>query len=331
MRSCSRSGVRELRLLVAHAPPYNRRSRFPQRWWWVVLTDEPFPPDVGGARKPRTGQVVGPFRSRADAADTATLIARFTGVRTCTNRIGRNARHGPACPEREVAPCPAASGMSAADYAEAPRRAAALIAGTDSAALAAAVDRIADLAARRRYESAARLRDATAATVETFMRGQRLRTRRRSRNWSPPNPTAPVVGCSRWSGMDSWPAAGRARRGMPPMPVVESLRSAAQVVLPKPGPLGGALVEETALITRWLSQPGVRIVCATEGFASPVHSAGQWQGWAATSARTARLVTRLGGCTPPRPPADARRRRNRVPRRSVQPLLPGRQPFGVAG
>ena len=66
--------------------------------------------------------------------------------------------------------------MSAADYAEAPRRAADLIAGTDNAALAAAVDRIADLAARHRYETAARLRDATAATVDVLMRGQRLRT-----------------------------------------------------------------------------------------------------------------------------------------------------------
>jgi DNA polymerase-3 subunit epsilon len=37
------AGVRELRLLAAHAPPYNRRSKFPHRWWWVVLTDEPFP------------------------------------------------------------------------------------------------------------------------------------------------------------------------------------------------------------------------------------------------------------------------------------------------
>jgi DNA polymerase-3 subunit epsilon len=32
------AGVRELRLLAAHAPPYNRRSKFPHRWWWVVLT-----------------------------------------------------------------------------------------------------------------------------------------------------------------------------------------------------------------------------------------------------------------------------------------------------
>ena len=51
---------------------------------------------------------------------TPPAIARFTGLRTCTTRIGRNAQHGPACPQREVAPCPAVHGVSAADYAIAP-------------------------------------------------------------------------------------------------------------------------------------------------------------------------------------------------------------------
>src|SRR6202030_369666 len=67
------AGVRELRLLAAHAPPYNRRSKFPHRWWWVVLTEEAFPrfsavraPRSGGAVRPYDS-AVGPFRSRADA------------------------------------------------------------------------------------------------------------------------------------------------------------------------------------------------------------------------------------------------------------------------
>ncbi len=49
---------------------------------------------------------VGPFRSRADAAQTAALLARFTGVRTCSARLARrrctardapnaNSRHAP--------------------------------------------------------------------------------------------------------------------------------------------------------------------------------------------------------------------------------------------
>src|SRR6185369_15953968 len=95
------AGVRELRMLAAHAPPYNRRSRFPHRWWWVVLTEEVFP-RFSVVRAPRHDRVIGPFRSRADAADTAALLARFSGVRTCTRRLARSGVHGPACPEREV-------------------------------------------------------------------------------------------------------------------------------------------------------------------------------------------------------------------------------------
>ena len=77
---------------------------------WVKLTDEPFP-RLSVVREPHTDRAVGPFRSRADAADTAGLIARFTGVRTCTGRIGLRGEHGPACPPREISPCPAEPGL----------------------------------------------------------------------------------------------------------------------------------------------------------------------------------------------------------------------------
>ncbi|MBF6248514.1 DEDD exonuclease domain-containing protein, partial [Nocardia elegans] len=56
------AGVRELRLLVAHAPPYNRRSKFPKRVWWITLTDEAFP-RLAVVRTP-TPDALGPFTSR---------------------------------------------------------------------------------------------------------------------------------------------------------------------------------------------------------------------------------------------------------------------------
>ena len=324
------AGVRELRLLAAHAPPYNRRSRFPHRWWWVTLTDEAFP-RLSAVRSPRHGRVVGPFQARADALDTADLIARFTGVRTCTGRIAGHAEHGPACPDREVSPCPAHRGVSAADYAPAPGRAAALIDGVGNEALAAAVQRVTDLAERGRYESAARLRDHIADAVEVLWRGQRLRTLAG---------LAELVAAAP-DGSGGWhlavirhgqlAAAGCARRGVPPMPVVDALLAGAQVVLPQPAPLGGALVEETSLISRWLAQPGVRIVCATEGFASPLHCAGPWLQWSAT-ARAARYASsELLGETDP--VFEQSRRRTGVDGLggTGQALLPGRQPFGVAG
>jgi DNA polymerase-3 subunit epsilon len=353
------AGVRELRLLAAHAPPYNRRSRFPHRWWWVSLTDEAFP-RLSVVRAPRTERAIGPFRSRADAADTAGWLARFTGVRTCATRISGRAEHGPACPQREVSPCPAARGVTAPDYAAAPQRAAEVIDGLENHALAAAVHGVNDLAQRARYESAARLRDLTAATIEVLWRGQRLRALAAVDELVAAAPD----GAGGWQlaivRHGQLAGAGCARANVPPMPVIDTLRCGAQVVLPQPGPLGGALVEETSLIARWLSQPGVRIVSATSGFASPRHSAGPWLQWAAT-ARSAQhaasellaprgdseLVTAPRGdselVTAPRgdseflgeshPTRQQALGGTGVDRLSGTPqgALPGRQPFGIAG
>jgi DNA polymerase-3 subunit epsilon len=284
------AGVRELRLLAAHAPPYNRRSRFPQRWWWVALSDEAFP-RLSVVRAPRHDRAIGPFRSRTDAADTARLLARLTSVRTCTTRLGRSARHGPACPEVEVSPCPAARDLTATQYAAATQRAADLIDGADNSALAAAVDQVNALAEHRHFESAARLRDRTATAVEVLWRGQRLRALAALPELiaaAPDGGGGYHLAVIRFGQLA---AAATARRGVPPMPVVDAIHAGAQAILTAAAPLGGALVEETALIARWLAAPGVRIVRVADdvGWASSLRSAGAWAGWAAT-ARSARLA-----------------------------------------
>src|SRR3984885_6075951 len=246
------AGVRELRMLAAHAPPYNRRSKFPHRWWWVALND-----------------------------------------------------------------------------------------GADNAALAEAVRRIAELAGRQRYESAARLRDHTVAAVEVLWRGQRLRAL---------TAVAELVAAAP-DGEGGWQlavirhgqlaAAGMARRGVPPMPVIDAIRAGAQVVLPQPAPLGGALVEETALVARWLKAPGVRIVYTTgdEGWCTNLRSAGPWAEWAA-SARSARVAAEQAVTsrdsellTEPHPSREQLFGRSAVDRVDGpgKPVLPGRQPLGAAG
>ncbi|BBZ43604.1 hypothetical protein MPRM_08850 [Mycobacterium parmense] len=337
------AGVRELRMLAAHAPPYNRRSRFPQRWWWVVLSDEAFP-RLAVVRAPRHDRAVGPFRSRADAADTADLLARFTGLRTCTTRLGRSALHGPACPRLEVAPCPAARDAAATQYAAAVARCASLIDGLDNGALAGAVDEVGALAQRRLFESAARLRDRTAVAVETLWRGQRLRALA----------ALPELVAAAPDGAGGYhlavirhgqlAAAGTAERGVPPLPVVDALRAGAQAILPTPAPLGGALVEETALIARWLTNPGVRIVRVegtgdAAGWASPLRSAGPWAAWAAL-ARSARLASQQVAAPPDSDlPAEPHPSREQLFGRAAvdgrggppQPVLPRRQPFSAAG
>ena len=121
------------------------------------------------------------------------------------------------------------------------------------------------------------------------------------------------------------------------MPVVDAIAAGAQSILRAPAPLGGALVEETALIARWLAQPGVRIVRADPGYASPVGSAGRWTAWAA-SARSARAAAEqaIDNSDPLREPHPTREQlfgRTGVDggAGTGQPVLPRRQPFSAAG
>jgi len=262
-------------------------------------------------------------------------------VRTCTTRLARSALHGPACPQLEVSPCPAARDITAAQYHLTSICAAALIDGLQNAALAAATERIAELAGRQRYETAARLRDRTIAAVEVLWRGQRLRALA----------TVPELVAAAPDGEGGWQlsvirhgqlaAAAAARRGVPPMPVVEAIEAGAQVILPQPAPLGGALVEETALIARWLSAPGVRIVRTSgeQGWCSSLRSAGPWAGWAA-SARSARVAAEQARTsrdsellTEPHPTRQQVFGRPTVDRLdgAAEPVLPRRQPLGAAG
>jgi DNA polymerase-3 subunit epsilon len=284
------AGVRELRLLAAHAPPYNRRSKFPHKWWWIVLTDEAFP-RFSVVRAPKHDRAIGPFRAHADAVDTAALLARFTGVRTCTARLAASALHGPTCPERELSPCPAPRDATPADYRATADAARHLIVGATDAALRTALAQLEDLAARGRYETAARLRDHTATAVDGLWRGQRLRAL---------TAVAELV-AARPDGGGGWQlavirhgqlaSAGNAARGVPPMPVVDAITIGAQAILPTMSPLGGAIVEETALLARWLALPGVRVVRADDGYATPLGAAGRHAEWAAT-ARSARIAAR---------------------------------------
>jgi DNA polymerase III subunit epsilon len=338
------AGVRELRMLAAHAPPYNRRSRFPQRWWWVALSDEAFP-RLSVVRAPRHDRAIGPFRSRTDATDTATLLARLTGIRTCTKRLGRSARHGPACPDVEVSPCPAARDVTAAHYAEATQRAAALIDGVDNSALDAAVRQVTELAEHHRYEGAARLRDRAATAVEILWRGQRLRALAALPELiaaAPDGGGGYHLAVIRYGQLA---AAGTAGRGVPPMPVVDAIHAGAQAILPTAAPLGGALVEETALIARWLLTPGVRIVRVADdvGWASPLRSAGTWAAWAA-AARSARLASQQDPAQAVRGPNSDLLAEPHPTREQLfggsgvdgragarQSVLPGRQPFSAAG
>lgn len=270
--------VRELRLLAAHKPPYNRRSKTPFHQWWLVLTDEPFP-RFSVVRTARSG-ALGPFRTRADAVAAADSMLAAVRLRACTRRIPAAGGRDRPCVLADLGRCgaPCAGRQSAAEYAPAVDVVRRLIDGHDVTVLrtlAAGLDR---LAAAARFEDAAARRDRLTALVTVLARAR----------WLAGLAEFAELIAARPDGHGGWElavvrhgrlaAAGTARRGVAPMPVVDALVATAETVLPGPGPLLGAPAEEVAVIRRWLDQPGTRLVATSMPWSEPVHGVTRWHG-----------------------------------------------------
>ncbi|WP_433781795.1 DEDD exonuclease domain-containing protein [Actinomycetospora sp. CA-101289] len=291
--------VRELRLLAGHAPRYNRRSRFPHRGWWVALTDEPFP-RLSVVRTPRA-DAIGPFGRRPDAVRAVEALQDAVPLRPCTQRIPARGAAGTPCALHEMRRCdaPCAGHVDVEAYRPVVDDARALVRGADDAGLRRLSLTVTDLAAAQRFEDAAAHRDRLADLATALGRVQRLSA----------VAAAPEMIAARPDGERGWDlavvrhgrlaAAGRARRGVPPMPVVEALVASAETVRPGDGPLRGAPPEEVAVVTRWLERPGTRMVRTTTPWAMPVAGAGAWREWVGR-AREARHAEHVGA--PDEPP-----------------------------
>ncbi len=275
------AGVRELRLLAAHAPAYNRRSTQPRRGWWLVLSTERFP-RLKVSRSP-TDQSVGPFSDRMVAASVGDLISVGAGLRTCAT-TGRGATHHWCRPDssgRMIGGCRAASPVpvTLTEYAGRVMKARAVMLGDCGDIVERAIAEVSRLATAEMFESAARQRDRTAAMIDTLARCQRLRALCVVAELvvaRPHDGGGWELGVIRHGQLAS---AGLARRGVPPMPVVEALVAGAQTVNPGVGPLCGAPPEEAALIYRWITEPGTRIVSASQPLTLPAHGAARRLDW----------------------------------------------------
>lgn len=80
--------VRELRLIAAHKPRYNRRSKFPERSVWLKLTVEAFPrlSVVRDVRDDGTAYL-GPLRNQRQAEIVRDAIHDAVPLRQCTDRL----------------------------------------------------------------------------------------------------------------------------------------------------------------------------------------------------------------------------------------------------
>ncbi|MBX6354868.1 MAG: DEDD exonuclease domain-containing protein [Micromonosporaceae bacterium] len=269
--------VRELRLIAAHAPPYNRRSKHPDRVVWLKLTTEAYPRLSVVRRLDGTGAYLGPFASRRTAELAAAGIYDAVPLRQCSLRLSPRTT-APACALAELGRClaPCEHRVSTEEYeqrAAAPLRSA--ITGDPQPVLDGLLARIGRLAAAQRYEEAAVVRSRMAAFLRATLRMQRLAAltsiaqlvaaRRRGDRWE-----IAVVRHGRLV------AAGTSPPRAHPRPTLDALRATAETVRPGPGPVPCASAEETERILAWLEHPDTRLVEVSDGWASPARGAARF-------------------------------------------------------
>ncbi|HEV3360109.1 MAG TPA: DEDD exonuclease domain-containing protein [Pseudonocardiaceae bacterium] len=276
--------VRELRLLTAHKPTYNRRSKNAHAGWWVSLTDEAFP-RFSVVRTARDG-AIGPFRTQGTALTAIAALHDALPIRPCTVRIPAQGARARPCALAELGRCkaPCAGRQTPEGYAPAAETFRGLVAGAHTEPLRKLADSLIELSRQERFEMAGARRDRMVTLIRTLDRGQKLAALA----------ALPQLVAARPRAHGGWDfavirhgrlaCAGFSRAGVPPMPIVHALVAAAETVLPGAGPLRGAPHEEVALLARWLDQDGTRLVLTTQPWSEPIGSAGRWREWAKQAA-----------------------------------------------
>jgi DNA polymerase-3 subunit epsilon len=265
--------VRELRLIAAHKPRYNRRSKYPERAVWLKLTVEAFP-RLSVVREVRAdgAAYLGPLRSQRQAETVRDAIHDAVPLRQCSDRLSERRAVRTACALAGIGRCsaPCEGGTTPAEYAELVELVTSAWAGDVRPLVGPLRGKLDSLAAAQRFEQAAVVRDRIATVVRACARMQRLAALRR---------IAELV-AARPDGAGGWEisvirygrlaAAGVAARGVAPWAVIEALLATADAVDPE----HAVLAEETECILRWLEEPGTRLVHTSEPWAMPAFGAG---------------------------------------------------------
>jgi len=253
--------VLELRLITAHSPRYNRRSKFPERQLWLKLTQEAYPRLSLVRQISADGAFYfGPFRRRAAGEEVMLALYDAFGLRQCTARLSAK-RSSPACALAEMGRCaaPCQLAVTPDDYAPTVASVRDALSVDVKPLLRAAEPRLNQLVRAQRFEEAAALTARLEACTRTAARHHRLASLASC---------AQIVAAYRVDGC--WEvhvirygrlaAAALAKPGDTPQQVARDAIAAADWVSPPPGPQPAAIVEETERIADWLERPGVRLI-----------------------------------------------------------------------
>ncbi len=271
--------VRELRMIAAHKPPYNRRSRFPERGD-LAQADRRRPyPRLSVVRVGARGRRLLPRAVRVAASRSSGRWPRCTTRCRCGSAptSSPTTTQGSACALAEMdrcgAPCEGRIIPGGVRRAS-PRWSGTRWRGDPRPLTEPLLRKVARLSAAGRYEQAATVRDRAGTFARACARVQRLAGLT----------SVEHLVAARPDGTGGWElavvrrgrlvAAGVAARGAAVRPYVAALVATAESVLPGVGPLPCATAEETERILRWLEEPGTRLVELTGTWSCPAHGAG---------------------------------------------------------
>lgn len=265
--------VRELRLIAQHKPPYNRRSKFPEKEWYLKITREPWP-RLSLVRKPRRGEdYLGPLPSRRVAEHCLTVLHDSFPLRQCSQRLTAEPGGKP-CVLAELGRClsPCDGSVDAATYGELVAQVRESFHSDPLPAVAPARARMEEYADAERFEEATQQRDRLATFLRSLGKAQALTaltscpevvaTRREENGWA-----VHVVRHGRLAAAGVIPPRTDAHH------YVDQLVASAETVVPRDDSPACASGEESSLVLKWLESPGVRLVRVEGSWCSPARGA----------------------------------------------------------
>ena len=252
--------IAELRLIHAHRPRYNRRSRPPKSPHWIKLTNERFP-RLSLVRRYRNDDgclYLGPYRSRRHAELVMHAIWDAVPIRRCLTRGGTRSA---ACNYAQlgVAVCPCDGSVTEEAYAAVVAQLEHGITTDPETLLAPLTERMVNHARNERFEDAATLRDRHRALGTSLERRRAWQAiQGAGMLWAEDeNGDSVLIDNGRLA--SAWRAPGS-----PPL-----MRIAGHDVASDAVPPSVSVAEEAHLLWRWLERPGVRIVDASHPLALP--------------------------------------------------------------
>ena len=256
--------VLELRDIQTFDPPYNRRSKNPDRRPWLVLTKEAHPrlSIVRSVPASDLPSALGPFTSAKTAKRAKDLLERVSRVRTCTTRLpllpGPSAK---ACSLLEMGRCsaPCVTG----EPQEALTTAGNVLSGMIDDAVSAAMQSLTAMASREEFERAAEERDRLSAIISTASRKEQLSllstipelraARRGDRGWE-----IIVVRWGRLAGSALAKTSGEV------IGLSEALAETTPSVDEPDSACGAAPVEEMEILYDWICSSGTRLISSPD-------------------------------------------------------------------